>query len=196
MVMMTFSATVKALIATKKFTTFSCIEIRDRNNGLIKNVTNNPYDITLSDSSTYLSDGTLLSIDPPQMNSSVDREQYKISFADPNFAEGEYASDGLIGSKVKNRLCFIGSDGYPLTSIADTVLVYAGRVDGTAYVVKTGTTGEAILQITCASPMADLDYKKGLITSKDFVRGRNSDDSSCDMVYGGSGVLQLRWGKT
>ena len=40
----------------------------------------------------------------------------------------------------------------------------------------------------------ELDMKKGLYLSKDKVRGRNPDDSSCDRVYDGSGAT-LKWGK-
>jgi hypothetical protein len=49
--------------------------------------------------------------------------------------------------------------------------------------------------IECSSPMADLDLKRTLITSKDAMRGLSPTDSSFDQVYEGSKGIDLLWGK-
>lgn len=146
------------------------------------------------DPELYEANNRLVGLDTPQSNSTVDREQFKVVISDNEFAAGPYLENGLIGCKAEARIGFF-KDGVPLTDMADTILSYAGRVDGVGYLVKTEEQGEGLLEITCASPMADLEMKKGVFLSKDFVRGRNPSDSSCDQIYGGSSAVSMKWGK-
>jgi len=195
--MISFTQNVRNALMNRPTDYFHMLEIKDKENNTWKATTTLPYDIALSDGSSFVSDlNTTIMFDPPKMSSSVDREQYKITLSDPSMTAVSTLENSVLGFKVKVRLGFLDyQTKMPLSDITDTILIYAGRIDGASYVIKTQESGDIILQLTCASPMADLDLKKALWTSRDFVRSRNPEDSSCDQVYGGSGALQLKWGK-
>jgi len=193
--MITFSDTVKALLTSGNIGSFYTVRITDQNGAVVKSVTTNSYDIIIN-GITYYADGTLLALDPPQISTNVNREQFKISFADVNFLESSKADHGLIGSNVEVRTGFLdNTNNSPILNLADTFIVYKGKVDGTGYAIRMENQGECVLQITCASPMADLDFKRAMTCSREYVRGRHPTDSSCDQVYNGSGGLALKWGK-
>jgi hypothetical protein len=144
----------------------------------------------------YFSDATLVTIDPPQMSTNVDREQYKITLADPMLEKMTSVRNNLVGKVLEGRLGFVNHyTGTPYLEIADCPIVYKGRIDGASYLIKTNEFGESILQITGSSPMRNLDMKKSLFISRDFVRQRDATDSSCDQIYEGSGAITLKWGK-
>ena len=176
---------------------FYTLKISELDGTIIKAITDNSYDVTLSDTVTYISDGTLVSVKPPKIDTVVDREQYDIAIADPLFMEGTKADNGYISNFVEVRMVFLdGTPPVPLTNIADTFLMYSGRVDNSAYRINTRSTGEAILKLTCTSPLADLDHRKGLYLSRDVIRNRDPNDSTCDDIYFGSKTVQLKWGKS
>jgi hypothetical protein len=102
---------------------------------------------------------------------------------------------------IEARLCFIKNDAnpdnrLPLTTLTDTLLIYRGKINGASYLIQTEEIGEVILQVTGASPMADLNLKKSIYLSRDYIRNKNPNDACCDMIYAGSGTLGLRWGRT
>lgn len=193
--MITFSSNILNLIIANEIDFFALVKIVDEDNVNWKTVTSHHAIVILSDSTVYTADGTLLGLSPPQTSTNVNREQFKIQFADPAFLQTGAADFGLIGHRVTVRLGFLDINGVPYTNILDTALIYSGKVDSTSYLIKTEERGDSILQIVCSSPMSDLDLKKYIFLSRDFIRGRNQNDSSCDMIYGGSGTLQLKWGK-
>jgi hypothetical protein len=195
--MITLSANLAALINANNITFFNTLKIFDKAGVVLRAITTHNSDITLFDGVTYVADGTIISLDPPTLNTTVDREQYKIQLADPNFAEGVALEAGLIAKFCEVRLCFLNpSSGLPYTSEVDTFIVYAGRIDETNYIIKTEELGESVLQLVCASPVADLEHKKGIFLSRDFVRNRYLDDACCDSIYEGSGSLAAKWGKS
>lgn len=152
--------------------------------------------ITLSNGETYVSDGKLLQIDPPRMSTIVDREIYKLSFADPDMVFAEALEAGIVGKTVTVRLGIVDLEtGQPFTNIADTVLVYRGTVDNGSYSIETAELGECIFNISCSSPMADLDMTKSLLTSKTALSNVDPSDTSFSQIYEGSGQAQLKWGK-
>jgi len=176
---------------------FQIILLYDKTGAVDKAASTAPFDITMSDGNTYLGNGIIIGADPPKIGTSVDRSLYKIYLTDPDFAEAYDVDVGRVGCKIEIRMCFLEPvTGNILTDMNDTLLVYRGRVSETSYQIKTEEKGEVILEVICASPMADLDHKKGLFLSKDFVRGRNASDSCCDSIYDGSSTASLKWGKT
>lgn len=190
--MIQFSEKVKQILSQPTIEAFYLVDV---DSGLYR-TTSFFRDITLSNGVTFSNDGRLLSVDPPQLSSTVDREIYKISIADPDFNSGDSADRGLIGKLVEVRIGFVNqATNLPETNIVDTVLVYRGKIDGTSYIVNTNTIGEAVLNVTCSSPMADLDLRKPIYTTKDAARSREPSDTSCDQIYEGSGQLTLKWGK-
>jgi len=192
--MIAFSTAVRNAIVNKPTDFFHCIKITDNNNTVWKALTTHSNNITVG--TTAYTSGSIIKVDNPQISTSVDREQFKFALADPTFADAARVESSLIGYRVEARLCFLDySTKQPLTSLTDTILMYAGKIEGTAYIIRTEEKGESLLQISCSSPMGDLDLKRAIYLSKEFIRSRNPDDSSCDTIYGGSGVLQLKWGR-
>lgn len=151
--------------------------------------------IELSDGSVY-TPGDLVALDPPRLSSSVDRESYKISIADPNMEFGANFEDGMVGLDLEVRAGFIDQvTGKPELNKANTFLLYKGAIEALSYQINLEEIGESIATITCASPMANLDMAKPFHTSKDFIRQLNPEDSCFDQVYEGAGPVQLKWGK-
>jgi hypothetical protein len=194
--MIALSNALQAVMATKPVSYFHTVKVYDRAGTVIKAVTSHHSNVVLSDNVQYLADGSLQSVSPPSIGTSVDRSQYTLVISDPSINEGVFAETGLVGKKLAVRLCFLAHDTKtPLTNLSDTFLVYQGYGDNTAYKMDTNEIGDVLLQLICSSPMADLDHKKSIYLSRDYIRNRNPNDSSCDMIYGGSGILQLKWGK-
>jgi hypothetical protein len=200
--MINLSANVQNLLQENLISIFLLLKIYERNIDtnvvtVIKALTTNSYDLTMSNGQTYLSNGQILSVDPPAVSTTVGRDIFKIRLADPGFIEGQYADAGYIGKSVELRIGFLDrATQSAIVNINDTFISYAGKIEGTAYQVNLEALGEASLEISCSNPMADLDYTKSLFTGKEFVRSRNPLDASCDEVFASSGALGLKWGKT
>jgi hypothetical protein len=145
---------------------------------------------------SYISDDTIASVDAPQATTNVDREQFRILLNDPRLESMETVFNNLIGYPIEVRLGFLNVDTcLPFFKFSDTLLVYKGRVDSTAYSIKTQEMGEAVLQVTGSSPMRSLDAKNSLFLSRDYVRQLTPKDSSCDQIFEGSEALVLKWGR-
>jgi hypothetical protein len=190
--MIEFSSTVVQILSNPTIEAFYLVDV---DSGLYR-TTSFFRDVTLSNGVTYASDGKLISVDPPQLSSTVDREIYKIALADPNFTLGSASEIGLIGKLVEVRIGFVNqATNLPETNILNTIIVYKGAIDGTSFNVNTASIGEVTLNITCSSPMADLDLRRPIYTTKDSIRSKDPSDTSFDQIYEGSGQLQLKWGK-
>jgi hypothetical protein len=158
--------------------------------------TNYFTEITLSDNQLFVADGRLVSVDTPRLSSYVDREVYKCVLADSDFVLGYMVDNNIVGSVFEVRIGFVnGSTGLPVTTIRDTILAYSGIVDTSGYNIKTDAIGETLLQVSGASPMADLDATRPFYGGKDWVRKIYPNDASFDQVYEGSGAVNIRWGK-
>lgn len=172
------------------------VRIKNSAAGIIYADTTHYATVILSDGSVYPANGTLVSADPPQQSTTVDREQYKITIADPEFLLGGIAEANLVGKRMESRIAFINpATGNPFTDVADTFLIYAGSVDSGAYKVTLEEFGESLFQITGVSPILSLEMRRGIYLSRDAVRQRNPADSCCDKLYEGSGKVTLKWGK-
>lgn len=189
--MIALSAFVQQLLLGANVQTFSLIEIGDYK------TTDYYGQLTLSDGKTYLNDGRLIGYDPPEMTTSVDRAQYKISMIDPdNFFGAFFEENGYSGLPVNVRIGFINPvDNFPATQIENTILIYSGYVDSGGYVTNTDYNGDSIFTILCTSPMHDLDLVKTFTTSKDSYYDSYPNDNSFEQVYEGSGAIALKWGK-
>jgi hypothetical protein len=168
-----------------------------------------PYDITMSDGITYLANNGLVAVDPPRMSQTVDREAYKIQFADPLFAMKGYFETGAVGDSVVVRVGFCnphragnitGSDGVVVKpgeafrDIRDTILSYKGTVDGHGYEIEFDN-GTVMATIEGSSPMSDLDLVIPFMTSKDAIKQYDATDTAYDQIYEGSGEIMTKWGK-
>lgn len=193
--MISFSTAVIEILAQPTIEAFYLVRIMDGSTE-IYSTTSYFRDIALSNGVTYYSDGRLVSVDAPQLSSTVDRELYRIAIADPEFNSAESADSGLVGKQAEVRLCFVSHiTKLPLTNVWDSPIVYKGTIEGTNYTIETAGVGESVLSLSCSSPMADLDLRRPIYLSKDTVSSRNPLDTCCDQIYEGSGQLTLKWGK-
>ena len=192
--MIEFNDTVKALLEKDVIESFFMVKITSPNGTDLYSTTTYFRNITTSDGQLYEADGLLVSLDPPKLNSVVDREQYTITMADSDYAGGAYAEDGLVGYTVDVRLGFVDDD-VPLLGIDDTLLIYRGVIDSVGYKINTEEHGEALLQFVCSSPMTKLNMRKYIYMSKDYIMNKHPDDTCCDQIYQGSGTIMLKWGK-
>ena len=152
--------------------------------------------ITLSNGEFFEINDIILGLDAPQLTSSVDRELYKITLADPGFDLGYSFDSNIVGQTVVVRAGFIDQEtGLPETNTANMILVYKGLVESPAYRVNTEESGESIAVITCSSHMGDLDMTRAFYTSKDWIKSIAPNDTCFDQVYAGSGTVNLKWGK-
>lgn len=188
--MIQFNSTIQSIISQPTVELFYLVTI-----GSYK-TTNYFRAITLSNGEVFPADGRLMQVDPPQLSSTVDRELYKISFADPDFYFGTEFPTNLVGTEVSVRVGFVDqSTKQPLTQISNTVIIYKGAVDGTSYSIETENSGESVWLVTCASPMNDLEMVRAMYTSKDAIKLSFPGDTSFDQIYEGSGDVELKWGK-
>jgi hypothetical protein len=201
--MIQFSDNIKSNLEADTIEAFYMIKILNLDNTPLYSTTSFYTDIQLVDNGgtslaghLYASDGTLVSVDPPQASTSVDREQYKIAFADPAFSKKANIENNLIGRYIECRIGVVDHlSGKPLLNILDTVIAYKGRVESVSMSVKTGGLGERIIQITGSSPMRNLDMKNSVYISRDNMRKNDPSDTSCDQIYDGSSSVTLKWGK-
>lgn len=191
------SQNIKNQLAAGTLDIFYLVRIYETDGTVLFSSTTNPFDIQLSDGRSFEANGAILSIDPPQLTTTVDREQYKISIADASLVQSNLAQSGLVGKQIEVLAGFNNGDtGVPFENAADTITLYRGRVDSVAYKITTEILGERILVITGTSPMLALDMKKGIYLSRDFIRQRNINDSCCDDIYEGGSSVVLKWGKS
>lgn len=85
--------------------------------------------------------------------------------------------------------------GQPYLDAMDTFSAYKGRIESCAYDIDTRELGQVKLTITGSSPIVNLDQKRSIYLSRDYIRKQNGTDSCCDQIYEGSGMITLKWGK-
>ena len=189
--MITFSNTIQTLLQQPVIESFLLVEV-----GATYKTTDFYSNITLSNGVTYTNDGSLIKADPPQLSTNVDREQYKLVFQNVNFTAGETFEQTPVGLLVTVRAGFVDPDtSLPYTNIADTVLIYKGRVESSGFSIETSEIGNTVVAISCSSPMADLERTNKLFTSKDALRNIDPDDTSFEQIYENAGQILLKWGK-
>ena len=171
-------------------------------NGVVMMHTNMPYDITVQGVGTFQSENKLMIIEAPRLSKAVDREAYKIVYADPDFEFKELFDVGAVGSPLTVFVTFINTTdfelggaqpGEPLLEKSDVVTAYSGIVDSHGYNVS--EDGEVTVTLEASSPMADLDLKRSLYTTKESVKVFNQSDTAFDQVFEGSKSIDLIWGK-
>lgn len=160
-----------------------------------------PFDITYK-GQVYVSSNLLHAVDAPKLTGILDKETFKIVFADPDFLLRSTLELGLYNSNLKVMCGFVNTlsmplggaePGQPLLGDADTFVGYEGLVDMYAYAID--TAGDTFVSLEGASPMGSLGLTRSLITSKEWMRTKHKDDSSFDSIYAGSKQELIKWGK-
>jgi hypothetical protein len=191
------SNTIKDIIELDRIKYFFLVSIGSNH------YTSNPFDITLSNGVTYVSDGGLTSVDPPTFSSTVDRSTYSVAFTDVSSELKSYFEDGATGDSFIVRIGFyntldIETEGVEVgglfTQLHNTILIYKGVIDTQSYSLSFDNGG-LTARIEGSSPMADLDLVKPFYTNKDSMKQVNIHDTAFDKVFDGSGQIKLKWGK-
>lgn len=194
--MITFSPRVTELIASNRAEAFFCMHILNGGGSLFKASTTYHENVALSNGVTYISDDFIAKMEPPHQSSDVDKEKYKLAVNDDGFFLAANAENGLVGKRMEVRICFFDPDiPGPLLNLADTMILYKGRLHGLEGELEMEEFGQIGFTITGSSPMMSLDMTKGIFLSKDAIRARNPNDGSCDDIYKGSTPLLQKWGK-
>lgn len=149
-------------------------------------LTNLPYDIQVG-GNTYVADGGLTDLEPPQLTSILDREVYRIKLVDFNNEYKSHFDNNALGTPATVRLGILGN-----TTDFDTV--YKGRIDGVS-IETNPAEGTKSATIECSSPFAALDRTNSRMTDKNHQRNINPDDSSMDYVYAAAKEVEIKWGK-
>jgi len=195
-----YSANIQQILDSDKLSPYFLVMI-ELASGTIYH-TSTPMDITISGLGVFSADNALMSIDSPRLSTVVDREVYKLTYSDNNFAFRALFETGIIGTPVTVYVGFYNTldielggalPGQPLENIEDLVIAYKGFVDSHGH--ATDVEDQVTAVIECSSPMASLDLVKPFYTSRDSLRQLNSQDSSFDDVYNGSKAINLLWGK-
>jgi hypothetical protein len=203
--MRTISSNVQTLLDLENISYFYCIAIGpflDLNGASVSLYhTQVPGGVILGGNS-YTDDHTLLHVDPPRMSSTVDRESYKLAYADPTFYYRALFEKGFSGVNIVIRVGFYNttdsnlgsaSPGMPLSNIEDTLIIYSGTSDNHGYSIDMG--GEVTVTLECTSPMGALAMTKSILTTKDSINQVDSTDTSYDQVFQGSKGIDILWGK-
>jgi hypothetical protein len=160
-----------------------------------------PGGVTIG-SDNYTDNHNLLQVDSPRMSATVDKEAYKLTYADPTFDYRALFEKGFTGTPIQVWIGFYNSlttslngilPGRPVNSYADCILAYQGTVDKTSYAVNMDE--ESIATMECSSPMGALGFTKSLLTSRDSLNQIDTTDTSFDQIFIGSKGLTLLWGK-
>jgi len=207
--MKTISPAILAQLNSDKTEVFILIEYDINALGIPAEATTTaPYDITMSNGITYTANSKLVSADPPRLTSVVDREAYKISFADVDNVYRAMFDAGVVGKKIKLTFGFInklsttavGSNGInvlsgtPFKDMRDTICIYQGAVD-TSAIDFNFSEGKVTATFESSSPMGSLDMRNTFMTSKQSMRDKYPNDASFDVIHVGSGASLLKWGK-
>lgn len=195
-----FSQNVLTLLSRDDIAVMYMVEMNIK--GTVLRHANSPHDVTVQGIGTFQSENKLMIIEAPKLSKVVDREAYKIVYADPDFEFKELFDNGAVGSALTVYVAFINNTefelggaqpGEPLLERADIIKAYEGLIDSHGYNVS--EDGEVTVTLEASSPMADLDLKRGFYTTKDDIKRFNQADTAFDQVYEGSKQIDLIWGK-
>jgi len=196
-----FSANVQALLDTGEPSLVYCVEIL--NTGLTIRDTTAAFNITLTGIGTFTPNNDLLMLEAPRLSTQVDREAYKVAYADSSFEKISMFDNLLLNAQLTSRVVFFNTldytlggaePGQPLLEPADTIIAYSGIIDKPYYTINPDE-GIVTAYLECASPMAALNMTKAFYTSKEGLHQRVTDDTAFDKVFEGSKKYSLLWGR-
>jgi hypothetical protein len=152
-------------------------------------ITEAPRDVTV-DGRTFSSSDNLLSVTAPNVQSSVTRDRYMVSFSDNDYAMRDRFGNNPAGVPLTVELGFIDTTSGQLLS--ELMNVYKGQSanlewgkqrDG--YVCKVGFTGQ-LTQLNTANPR---------MTTPESQQRYDATDQSMRYVHDTAADAALKWGK-
>lgn len=185
--MIQFPTAISQLMSQAVIESFWCVSLGD------EHYTTFYSDLQIG-AKIYLSNGAIVAIDPPRMDSVVDRQPFEITLSDVTFEKGHDIENGIVGRSVTVYLGLVDqTTKQPLVN--DMIVVYKGRIDSASYAISTSSVGESLLKLVCSSPMHNLDLIKAYYTSQDYLDKNHPGDTSYEQIYEGAGPINLKWGK-
>lgn len=149
-------------------------------------LTNLGHDITYNLES-YLSDGGLTKLSPPQLTNVADREIYKIELIDFDFSYQTLFNNGLVGAYVT---VWLGVNA----DVSALDIVYKGRVSGLS-ITSNSEEGTRNAIIECGSPFAALDRTNSRLTDSFYQKAIDPTDTCFNNIFKNTDQIQIRWGK-
>jgi len=197
------SATLQELMSRNVTSGFFLVKLGPNKEGTAFRYTSLPYDFTY-DGEVYYSNNGLSSLDPPRLSDILDKEAYRITIVDPQYAlkpfiEGGGNTSHFTGSPLKVVGGLVNVSGVtefatdPGGVYPEFMTLYQGRLDEAAYSITLDE--EVVLNLSGSSPVGSLDISRTLLTSKTYLQDKYPGDTSFDQVYEGSESLKLLWGK-
>jgi len=183
------NAFVESKILSDVLNYYALIEIEL--DGFSLYVTTLPFSVTIG-SKVFVSDVGIVDYSPPAQSSVVDKEKFAFSFADPSGFLKKKLQSGSASSYVRVRNGFFNSDNTPNLEAENMITAYQGYIDETSF---SSDFEESTVNISCASPMADLGLTKTLFTSEDGMNQYNTEDTSFDRVIENN-ESKFKWGKS
>lgn len=191
------SSTLKTLLAQDTVSTFYIVDI----DTYPKLLHTSYYRNLQTPFGLFSADNGLVMVDPPRLATNVDREAYKLTYADPAFEMRALAEAGLTGKKVVSRIGFLNNTGATLNGVLhgqpclnpnDFITIYKGVIE---FATMNISDEEVLMTLECSSPMANLGLVNSHFSSQDYLRQRAPSDTSFDQVYVGSRSVNILWGK-
>jgi hypothetical protein len=222
--MRTFSDTVKAILATNNISTFYLVETKiplasvtypvlpvnlpvpnsiDEGSFRVVKETTAAFNLTVSPLGTFYCDSGLMIVEGPRQSSSVDRETYVITYADPTFEKRALFEAGITGAKVTVYVGFFNNTdttlsgfapGLPILNSADILVAYSGVVDTHGYTIDPAS-GTITVVIECSSPMASLGLVRSFYTSRESMKQISATDTAFNQVSVTQSKTAYLWGK-
>jgi hypothetical protein len=199
--MRVFSDNVKAIMASGKVAIFYLVEIIAPSVTIRDTTAVNS--ITVAGVGTFDPNNGLSIVEGPKLSEAVDRQNYKITYIDPEFQKRELFESILTGSTARTFVGFYNpfptalggaEEGQPLCGIDDLIVAYAGVVDTQGYAIDP-SNGTVIAVVECASPMASLGLVKSFYTTKNAMARFDANDTCFDQVTTSAAKTTFLWGK-
>lgn len=153
-----------------------------------------PFGVSLG-GNYYISDGGLMSYEPPRHANQLDRAVYKLTFSDLSHdIENRLAGSGM-GADMAVHLGFYdyASDLPVVDSFNNMLHVYSGNID-TFFIDD--SYEDRVLVVQGASPFAALETVNSVYTNKDSMDRFDKTDSSMDWISSASlEEISLKWGR-
>lgn len=195
------SASLEAILQSDNIQSFFLVKITTPLTTLLDTTYFRP--LTVAGVGTFSPYGGLLTVEAPRLSEVVDREVYRLSYADPEFSKIAMLEGVLTGSKVTVYTGFVNTTdttlsgvepGQPLLDLQDMLIAYEGVIDTQGYTLDP-QEGTVVVVLECASPVAALGLSRAYTTSKEAQKQRNPADTAYDYVYIDAAKMTLKWGK-
>lgn len=169
-----------------------------------------PYDVTF-EGNLYIANSNLVNINAQKMSTIVDKETFKIKFADPDFIFRPYCDNMSVNGNISVRIGFFNTSNLPIYSTGnlgpfkpstpildplDMITVYEGYIEKPTYIFS--QNDGILLELECSAPLGALDANNVMYTSTFSLKQRipyNVIDTCFDQITLGGKRQEILWGR-